>query len=93
MSQLDEMYSHEKSDAPASRPSLTTNLHWEKSLKKALAEAIGKIVDDEIEKMMATVHAQIAVKKAEIISKAVERVRVIQKQSNAEVRFEVVISL
>lgn len=74
-------------------PPFDSQDYWEKAIKKALAEAIGKVVDDEIEKMMATVYDQVALKKAEIISRAVERVRVIQKQSNAEVRFEVVISL
>lgn len=64
---------------------------WEDRIKEIICGEIGKIVDKESAAAAARVQERVSKSKVEIISKVVDRLRLIQRHSPAELRFEILI--
>lgn len=66
-------------------------LAWEKRIREAIAAGIELIVCEEAEAAAARVQERVNKAKLEIIGRATERIRIMQRFSPGEIRFEVVI--
>lgn len=66
---------------------------WGTRIKEAITKEIETIIDEEAKAASERVGKRIADKKAEIVMRAVERIKIMQKDYPHELRFEVVFSI